>query len=91
MWNLKNKISEQTKQKQTHRYREQTDSCQRGGDFRGLGEKGEEIKQRKILIDTDNSVVVTRGKEWGVGTGERAQVQYMVTEEGVVLGGGHTV
>ena len=34
LWNLKNKINEQTKQKQTHRYREQTDGCQMGG---GLG------------------------------------------------------
>ena len=32
MWTLKNKINEQTKT-QTHRYREQTDGCQRG---RGL-------------------------------------------------------
>ena len=29
MWGLKNKINEQTKQKQTHRPREQTDGCQR--------------------------------------------------------------
>jgi len=27
MWNLKNKTNEQTKQKQTHRYREQTGDC----------------------------------------------------------------
>ena len=26
-----NKQNEETKQKQTHRYREQTDGCQRGG------------------------------------------------------------
>ena len=31
MWNPENNINEQTKQKQTHRYREQTDGCQRGG------------------------------------------------------------
>ena len=30
MWNLKSKTNEQTKQKQSHRYREQTDGCQRG-------------------------------------------------------------
>ena len=35
MWNLKNKINEQTKLKQIHRYREQTDGCHRGG---GLGD-----------------------------------------------------
>ena len=34
MWNLKNKISKQTKLKQTHRYREQTTDSHRGG---GLG------------------------------------------------------
>lgn len=28
MWNLKNNINEQRKQKQTHRDREQTDDCQ---------------------------------------------------------------
>ena len=28
MWNLKSKINEQTEKKQTHRYREQLDSCQ---------------------------------------------------------------
>ena len=28
IWDLKNKINEQTKQKQTHRYREQIDACQ---------------------------------------------------------------
>ena len=35
MWNVKIKIKEQTKQKQTHRYEEKTDGCQMGG---GLGE-----------------------------------------------------
>ena len=39
MWNLKNKINEQTKQKQTHGHREQTDDCQRGGGLGGVGEK----------------------------------------------------
>ena len=36
MWDL-NKINEQAKQKQTHRYREQIDDSQMGEDF---GEKG---------------------------------------------------
>ena len=31
MWNLKNNINEQTKQKQTHRYKEQTDGFGGGG------------------------------------------------------------
>ena len=30
MWNLQNKVNEQTKGKQVHRYREQTDGCQVG-------------------------------------------------------------
>ena len=35
----------------------------------GLGEKGEGIK--KILIDTDNSMVLSRGKRgWGVKEGK---------------------
>ena len=29
IWNLKNKINKQTKLKQNHRYRKQTDGCQR--------------------------------------------------------------
>ena len=31
MWSLKKKINEQTKGKQSHRYREQSDGCQIGG------------------------------------------------------------
>ena len=32
----------------------------------GLGEIGKEIKQKENLIDTDNSMVITRGKGgWG--------------------------
>ena len=34
MWNLNNKINEQTKLKQTHRYREWTGGWQRGGGCR---------------------------------------------------------
>ena len=33
MWNLKTNINEKTKQKQIHRYRKQTDGCQRDGGF----------------------------------------------------------
>ena len=36
VWNLKNKINEETKWKQTHKYREQTDGCQMEG---GLGNR----------------------------------------------------
>ena len=39
MWHLKNHINKQTKQKQTHRYREQFDGCQRGGGLRDWMEK----------------------------------------------------
>ena len=39
MWNLMNKIND------VHRYREQTDSCQRGGGWR-LGDVSEGVKQK---------------------------------------------
>ena len=47
--------------KQTQIYRGQTDSCQRGG-VRELDEKGEGIKQKKSLINTDNTMMITRGE-----------------------------
>ena len=49
MWNLKNKINEQAKQKQTHRYREQTDDYQMGGGS-GMGGKCEGIKKEKLPV-----------------------------------------
>ena len=48
MWNLKNKINEQAKQ--THRYREQTDGCQRVGRFGGPSEKSKGIKKYKLVV-----------------------------------------
>ena len=44
---------------------------------------------KKTLIDTDNSMVATRGRgvEVSKGKGDR----YMVTEDDLTLGGGHTV
>ena len=33
----------------------------------GLCEKGKDIKKKKTLIDTDNSLVITRGKGGGGG------------------------
>ena len=40
MWNLKNKTSKQmTNQKQSHRYREETGGCQRGGEPGGRGRR----------------------------------------------------
>ena len=48
MWNLKNKINEQTKWKQTHRHREQTGDCQMG--VGGLSKKGKGIKKYKLIV-----------------------------------------
>ena len=48
--NLKNKLNEQTKVKQIHRYREQTDGGQRGGGIRGLVKKGEGIRKYKLVV-----------------------------------------
>ena len=41
------KQNKQTKEKQSYRYREQTDGCQIGG---RLGEKGEGIKKCKLVV-----------------------------------------
>ena len=41
MWNLKNKINEQTVLKQTHRHREKTGGCQKAV---GLGVWAKEVK-----------------------------------------------
>lgn len=48
MWNLKqNKINEQRKEKQTHRYREHADGCQRRG---GEGIETRKLKKYKFLL-----------------------------------------
>ena len=49
MWNLKSKINEQRKEKETHKERDQTDGCQRRK-VEGLGEKGEEIEKYKLVV-----------------------------------------
>ena len=49
IWNLKNRSNKQTKQKQTHRYKKQTDGYQRGRGW-GMGEKDEEIKKNKLVV-----------------------------------------
>ena len=49
MWNLKTKINEQTKQKQTHRYGEQTEGGHVEGGW-GLSEKDEGIKKQKLVV-----------------------------------------
>ena len=43
-------INKQRKQIQTHRYREQTDGCQMGRVLGRMVEKGEGIKQYKLVI-----------------------------------------
>ena len=48
MWNLKNSINEQTKQKQI--FVTQTDGCWREGGLGGLGEKGKGIKKYKLVV-----------------------------------------
>ena len=47
MWNLKNKINKQTKQRHTHRYKEQTDGCHMEGSW------GAELKKVKKLRNTN--------------------------------------
>ena len=49
MWYLQN-INKQTNQKQTHRYREETNGCQRGGCLVMLSEKGEGIKKYSLVV-----------------------------------------
>ena len=53
-----------TKQKQTHRFREQTDSCPRGWVLGAQWKRWRDLAKRN-LIDKDNSVVITRGKGGG--------------------------
>ena len=72
-FNKQNKLT--NKKQQTCGDREQTASCQRGGELGGLGKKGEGIKPKKkkrkkekekTFLDIDNSMVITRGKRaWG--------------------------
>ena len=53
MWNLINKMNEQTKLKQTHRYREQTGGCQRGG---GLGDWVKTVRRLRVQIGSYKTV-----------------------------------
>ena len=46
---------------------------------------------KQKLIDTNNSMVVTRGKGRGVGAVRVKGVKNMVTEEDLTLGGEHTM
>lgn len=49
MWNLMNKVNKQTTLEQTHKYREETNCCQRERVW-GMGEKGERIKNYKLVV-----------------------------------------
>lgn len=63
--------------------------CRLPGGRLGAGRKGEGVKQRQNLPDTDNSRVMTRGRGGGGGRGGyRGQ---MVTEGDLTLGGEHAV
>ena len=55
MWNLKNKVNEQTKLRQAHRYREQTDGCQRRGGLRNW------VKSVKGLRNTNWPLQIVKG------------------------------
>lgn len=46
----KEQIKEPTKQKQTHRRREQTDGCLKGKGLRGWGEKGDGIEKCILVV-----------------------------------------
>ena len=50
MWNLKNKLVNITKQKQTHRHREQTSGSQCGGGRGTIGEGDEEVQATMYKI-----------------------------------------
>lgn len=50
MWNIKNKMNEQMKQRYTHGYREHFNDCQLGEGLRGVGDEGEEIKRCKLVV-----------------------------------------
>lgn len=44
------KKGESTKYQQSYRYREQTDGCQKGGVFGGLGDNGEGFKMYRLVV-----------------------------------------
>ena len=56
MWNLEKK-KEQTKQKQTHRYREHFDGCQMGGEVGRMGEKGKGLRSIDWLLQNSRGDV----------------------------------
>ena len=61
MWNLKNNINEQTRQKQSHRYREQTVGCQRRRGWGAwgvaeLGKNSEGIKKYRSQLQNSHEL-----------------------------------
>ena len=70
MQNLKNKINEQTlSQKQTHRYREHTDGCQKGEDGLGVRVGGgkKQVKEIKRYKLPDGKQMNQRDEMYRVG------------------------
>ena len=59
MWNLKNNMKDQTKQKQTHRYREQTDGCQLEEGFRGWVRKVKGVRNTNWQLENSHGHVNT--------------------------------
>lgn len=68
------------------RYREQTDSLQRQGDRR-LGGKGEGLRGKIKLLDTDNSMVNIRGRR----AEEKGKAGINGDKRDLTSGGGHTI
>ena len=65
MWNLMNKINQQTKERQTHR--EQADSCQRGGRLGSWVRKVKKLSKTKQNSQTQTTVwgLLPEGRGWG--------------------------
>ena len=75
-----------TNKQKTHRYREQTDSSQRGWG-QGMWDCVKKVTglskiflKTTKLADTDNSMVITRGKGGYGGGRRRCKEDYMVME-----------
>ena len=93
MWNLKNKINEQTKYKQTYRYREQTDDCQRGGDVRDWVRKLKGLQSTIWQLQSshgdvkystgntvNNAVVTVYGARWELEYWGQPLVKHMIVQ-----------
>ena len=63
MWNLKSKINEQTKQKQTHIWREHFDGCQIG---EGLGGWVKKVKKYKLVVTEQSWGCKVQHREYSI-------------------------